>query len=124
MTVLVNRDFARHHARSFDLNSFNDNGLEADVPTMAELLYLRRGLTQAGGKLPLFDLDGQEIDVAIVKKCLTTGWAQPLVQESAETRLAGLQAYGTRAAGRVRAVTLDAKIAAAVSGTPATFIMS
>ena len=77
MTVLVNRDFARHHARSFDLNSFNDNDLVGGLPTVGELLYLRRGLTQPGGKLPLFDLDGQEVNIAIVKKCLSAGWAQP-----------------------------------------------
>lgn len=75
--MLVNRDFARHHVRSFDLNSFNDNGLEVDLPTISELLYLRRGLTQPGGKLPLFDLDGQEVSIATVKKCLNAGWAQP-----------------------------------------------
>ncbi len=77
MTVLVNRDFARHHARSFELTSFNDNGLEDNLPTLHELLYLRRGLVQPGGKLPLFDLDGQDVDPVIVKKCLKAGWAQP-----------------------------------------------
>ncbi len=77
VTVLVNRDFARHHAPSFDLSSLNDNGLEIVLPTISELLYLRRGLTQPGGKLPLFDLDGQDVDVDIVKRCLTRGWAQP-----------------------------------------------
>lgn len=75
--MLVNRDFARHHARSFELTSFNDNGLEGNLPTLHELLYLRRGLTQAGGKLPLFDLDGQDVDIDIVKRCLKAGWAQP-----------------------------------------------
>lgn len=75
--MLVDRDFARHHARSFDLSSLNDNGLEVDLPTVHELLYLRRGLTQAGGKLPLFDLDGQDVDIDIVKRCLARGWAQP-----------------------------------------------
>ena len=77
VTVLVNRDFARHHARSFELNSFNDNGLEVDLPTIHELLYLRRGLSQPGGKLPLFDLDGQEVNLGVVKRCLSAGWAQP-----------------------------------------------
>ncbi len=77
VTVLINRDFARHHACSFDLISFNDNGLEGDPPTLHELLYLRRGLIQPGGKLPLFDLDGQDVDPAVVKKCLKAGWAQP-----------------------------------------------
>ncbi len=77
VTVLVNRDFARLRARLFDLSSINDNGLEDEAPTLRELLYLRRGLTQAGGKLPLFDLDGQDVDIAIVKKCLSRGWAKP-----------------------------------------------
>jgi hypothetical protein len=77
VTVLVNRDFARHYARSFELNSFNDNGLEVDLPAIQELLYLRRGLSQPGGKLPLFDLDGQEVDPDVVKRCLLAGWAQP-----------------------------------------------
>ena len=77
VTVLVNRDFARHHARSFDLTSFNDNGLEVDLPTLQEILYLRRGLSQPGGKLPLFDLDGQDVDIDIVKRCLRVGWAKP-----------------------------------------------
>jgi hypothetical protein len=51
--------------------------LEVDLPTVAELIYLRRGLVQPGGKLPLFDLDGQQIDAAIVGRCLERGWAEP-----------------------------------------------
>jgi hypothetical protein len=77
VTVLVNRDFARLRARSFDLSSINDNGLEDESPTIGEILYLRRGLTQPGGKLPLFDLDGQDVDIDVVKKCLSRGWAKP-----------------------------------------------
>ncbi|WP_296342051.1 hypothetical protein [Reyranella sp.] len=75
--MFVDRELARHQAQSLNALAFNDNGLEEDLPTLHELLYLRRGLSQAGGKLPLFDLDGQSIDVAIVKKCLKRGWAQP-----------------------------------------------
>ena len=44
---------------------------------MVELLYLRRGLSQAGGKLPLFDLDGQTVASDVVKRCLARGWAEP-----------------------------------------------
>ncbi len=69
--------FARHEAQSFDVFALNDNTLEADLPTLPQLLYLRRGLTQAGGKLPLFDLDGQAVDAAIVRRCLDRGWAEP-----------------------------------------------
>ena len=32
---------------------------------------------QAGGKLPLFDLDGQAVAAAIVRRCLELGWAEP-----------------------------------------------
>jgi hypothetical protein len=72
--VFADRDIARHAARSFDVFALNDNELEGDLPT---LLYLRRGLSQPGGKLPLFDLDGQDVDAAIVRRCLDRGWAEP-----------------------------------------------
>ena len=46
-------------------------------PSYAELVYLRRGLSQPGGKLPLFDLDGQLVDEDVVRHCLAVGWAEP-----------------------------------------------
>jgi hypothetical protein len=75
--VFADRTIARSDAQSFDVFALNDNELEADLPTLQELLYLRRGLTQAGGKLPLFDLDGQAVAAAIVRRCLARGWAEP-----------------------------------------------
>jgi hypothetical protein len=75
--VFADRIIARSDAQSFDVFAFNDNELEADLPTLPELLYLRRGLSQPGGKLPLFDLDGQAVAAAIVRRCLDRGWAQP-----------------------------------------------
>lgn len=75
--MFADRIIARQDAQSFDVFAFNDNELEADLPTLPELLYLRRGLTQAGGKLPLFDLDGQAVAAAIVRRCLARGWAEP-----------------------------------------------
>ena len=75
--VFASRTFAHQQARSFDILSLNDNELEGDFPALGELLYLRRGLTQAGGKLPLFDLDGQDVDAAIVQRCVDRGWAEP-----------------------------------------------
>ena len=75
--MFADRTIARHGAQSFDVFAFNDNDLEADLPTLPELLYLRRGLAQAGGKLPLFDLDGQAVAAAIVRRCLERGWAEP-----------------------------------------------
>jgi hypothetical protein len=75
--VFASRTFAPQQARSLDILSLNDNGLEGDLPALSELLYLRRGLAQAGGKLPLFDLDGQDVDAAIVRRCVDRGWAEP-----------------------------------------------
>ena len=78
--VLTDRLNAHVIARSFDIYPLNDNELEGDLPTLQELLYLRRGLTQAGGKLPLFDLDGQDVNETVVRRCLDRGWAEPWFQ--------------------------------------------
>lgn len=75
--MFADRIIARSDAKSFDVLALNDNQLEAELPTLPELLYLRRGLTQAGGKLPLFDLDGQAVAAPIVRRCLDRGWAKP-----------------------------------------------
>lgn len=52
----------------------------AFVPTRAQRGYLRRALTQPGGKLPLFDPDGQTVDPRVVRSCLAKGWAAPWFQ--------------------------------------------
>lgn len=57
--------------------ALNDNEVRAVEPSLPELFYLRRGLTQPGGKLPLFDLDGQAIAPEVVQVCLDRGWAEP-----------------------------------------------
>ncbi len=46
------------------------------VPSRAELSYLRRGMFEPGGKLPLFDRRGQEINPAIIQICLANKWAE------------------------------------------------
>ncbi len=47
------------------------------APRAAEIAWLRRGLDQPGGKLPLFDAEGQRIDPLVVRACLKAGWASP-----------------------------------------------
>lgn len=47
------------------------------APTRAQMEWLRRGLGQPGGKLPLFTEDGQRINERIVRGCLDRGWAEP-----------------------------------------------
>jgi hypothetical protein len=46
-------------------------------PTAAELAFLRRGLDQPGGKLPLFDTNGQAYPHALIRACIRKGWAAP-----------------------------------------------
>jgi hypothetical protein len=43
----------------------------------AQRAWLQRGLDQPGGKLPLFDRDGQQVNPRVVKSCLDHGWAEP-----------------------------------------------
>ena len=47
------------------------------VPSAAQRAWLQRGLDQPGGKLPLFDVDGQGIDARTIKACIDQGWAEP-----------------------------------------------
>ncbi len=46
-------------------------------PTVTQLAWLRRGLDQAGGKLPLFDHYGQRYDSRTIRSCIEQGWAEP-----------------------------------------------
>ncbi len=53
----------------------NDNcGLQ---PTGAQRAWLKRGLNQPGGKLPLFDRDGRKVNLRTVNSCIEAGWAEP-----------------------------------------------
>jgi len=45
--------------------------------TEAQVAWLARGLDQPGGKLPLFDAEGQRIDPRTIKSCIENRWAEP-----------------------------------------------
>jgi hypothetical protein len=47
------------------------------VPSPVQRAWLKRGLDQPGGKLPLFDRDGQQIDPRTIQACVQQGWAAP-----------------------------------------------
>ena len=47
------------------------------APTGPQRRWLRRGLDQPGGKLPLFDPQGQRVSANLVRACLAAGWAEP-----------------------------------------------
>ncbi|MDA0655377.1 MAG: hypothetical protein O2912_03065 [Proteobacteria bacterium] len=46
-------------------------------PTQSQLVWLKNGLSQPGGKLPLFDHFGQKVSDRTVKSCIEQGWAEP-----------------------------------------------
>jgi hypothetical protein len=46
-------------------------------PTAMQREWLKRGLKQAGGKLPLFDREGQLYPERTIKSCIERGWAEP-----------------------------------------------
>ena len=48
----------------------------------AQAAYLRRGLGETGGKLPLFDRDGQRYRAQTIRTCITQGWAKPWFSNS------------------------------------------
>lgn len=49
-------------------------------PTHAQKIWLKRGLAQPGGKLPLFDESGRRVSERTVKSCIEKGWAEPWFQ--------------------------------------------
>jgi hypothetical protein len=45
-------------------------------PSEPQRRYLERGLTEPGGKLPLFDRDGREVPRKTIEACIANGWAE------------------------------------------------
>ena len=59
------------------MTALPETGARPDAAHRAPLLeWLRRGLNQPGGKLPLFDENGQRVEKAVIKACLAAGWAE------------------------------------------------
>jgi len=48
-------------------------------PTAVQRRWLARGVAQPGGKLPLFDDDGQAVHPKTIKSCVREGWAEPWI---------------------------------------------
>ena len=46
-------------------------------PSPQQSKWLAHGLDQAGGKLPLFDSQGQRVNERTIRSCIDQGWAEP-----------------------------------------------
>lgn len=58
-------------------NASGPDGARKPAPTDVQRQWLRRGLLQPGGKLPLFDEFGQKVPRRTVRSCIDHGWARP-----------------------------------------------
>ena len=70
-------------------------------PTVGQRRYLARGLTEPGGKLPLFDQEGREFPRQTIESCIARGWAHPWAQNpiKPDWLICRLTAAGYRALG-------------------------
>lgn len=78
-----------------NMNTKTKRKNKAPALSQKESAYLKMGLKQAGGKLPLFDRNGQEINAATIRSCLDKGvverwFANPLKPEWLVCRLTSL----------------------------------
>jgi hypothetical protein len=73
----------------------------AVVPTGAQRRYLERGLSEPGGKLPLFDDNGREISRRTIEACVAHGWAEAWIRNPVKLDwlVCRLTAEGYRALG-------------------------
>ena len=63
-------------AHAHPTTSYAATRTEHARPTSVQRSWLRRGLDQPGGKLPLFDEYGQKIHERTIRSCITQGWAE------------------------------------------------
>jgi hypothetical protein len=52
------------------------SGADSARPSEPQRRYLERGLTEPGGKLPLFDHEGRQVPRKTVEACIAHGWAE------------------------------------------------
>ncbi len=65
-------------AKRSEKTSANGTRVTSGVkPTISQRSWLKRGMEQAGGKLPLFDSAGQKVSERTVRSCISKGWAKP-----------------------------------------------
>lgn len=71
------REDRRHTGRDDGDNVADRTNAPPQVkPTAAQRRYLRRGLEQPAGKLPLFDESGAAISPRTIRSCIKQGWAE------------------------------------------------
>ncbi len=49
-------------------------------PTAVQRAWLKQGLGEAGGKLPMFDRQGQAYNQRTIQSCIAQRWAEPRIK--------------------------------------------
>lgn len=57
-------------------NNASPSNVKSCRPSEAQSRYLMRGLKEPGGKLPLFDANGQRIKEQTIRSCISHGWCE------------------------------------------------
>ena len=85
--------------------------LAAVRPTEPQRRYLERGLSEPGGKLPLFDRDGRQVPRNTVEACIAHGWAEPWTANpiKPDWLVCKLTSAGYRVLGVAAAVARDGR---------------
>ena len=47
------------------------------MPTKCQRRWLAHGVDQPGGKLPIFDAEGQQVSPRTIRACIKAEWAEP-----------------------------------------------
>ena len=68
--VLIDTKSSKHNEATVDVKAETQ-------PSTAQRAWLVRGLSQPGGKLPLFDETGQRISPRTIQSSIDRGWAAP-----------------------------------------------
>ncbi len=55
-------------------------GFRRTRPSATQRRWLARGVGQPGGKLPLFDENGQAVNPQTIQSCIRQGWAAPWIR--------------------------------------------
>ncbi len=84
-------------------------------PTPAQHKWLARGLSQPGGKLPLFDETGRRVSRRMVQACIEHAWAEPWF---ANPLMPGWQVCRLTATGRALFAPRHAPDAPALDAEP------
>ena len=65
------------HVTESETGSAKKSALNAGSLSPAQKRWLKSGLVQPGGKLPLFDDQGRQVPARTIRSCIDAGWAEP-----------------------------------------------